>query len=151
LKEALVLIQKRQFIRLVTADNLINVEPAEIAIQQSEKTDLSLNNGSSHIYRMYAFGKVLEEQVKIQSNSTAVNQYVELAKDANIVTPISSLIILETEADYANNGIEKNVDTLGNSTINDDGTAAASPLPNQWIIVLLGLVLAFFYYRKKAI
>lgn len=155
LKTALKLIEKRQFVTLKTGENLVNIEPAEMAIQQSEKTNLSLNNGSTHLYRMYAFGKVLEEQVKIQSDSTAVNQYVDLAKDANIVTPITSLIVLETDEDYKNNGIEKNEGTLGNATINDttetNGDTNASPIPNQWIIALLGFVLAFFYYRKKAI
>jgi hypothetical protein len=36
------------------------------------------------------------------------NQFVDLAKEANIVTPISSLIVLETDEDYKKNGIEKN-------------------------------------------
>jgi len=129
---------------------------------------------------MYAFGKVLDEQVKIQntlsqhkyepdSNDTAsvtaisvdefneenikiqndslvYNKYVNLAKDANIVTPISSLIVLETDADYKNNGIEKNVDTLGNAAINNDG---AVPEPHEWLMIIIGFTTLFFYYRKN--
>ena len=94
---------------------------------------------------MYAFGKVLEEQVKIQNDSLVQNQYVNLAKDANIVTPISSLIVLETDEDYKNNGIEKNVDTLGNASINNDG---AVPEPHEWLLIILGSTILFFYYRK---
>jgi hypothetical protein len=33
-----------------------------------------------HIYRMYAFGKVLQEQVTIQNDSLKENQFVDLAK-----------------------------------------------------------------------
>ena len=95
---------------------------------------------------MYAFGKVLEDQVKIQNDSLAQNQYVTLAKDANIVTPISSLIVLETDADYKNNGIEKNVDTLGNASINNDG---AVPEPYEWLLIIIGLTSLFFYYQKN--
>ena len=95
---------------------------------------------------MYAFGKVLEEQVKIQEDSLAVNHYVSLAKDANIVTPISSLIVLETDADYEQNGIEKNVNTLGNASINNDG---AVPEPHEWLLIIIGLSLLFFYYKKS--
>jgi hypothetical protein len=39
----------------------------------------------NHIYRMYV-GKVLQEQVTIQDDSLKENQFVDLAKDANIVT-----------------------------------------------------------------
>ena len=94
---------------------------------------------------MYAFGKVLEEQVKIQTDSLANNKYVDLAKDANIVTPISSLIVLETDADYEKNGIEKNINTLGNASINNDG---AVPEPHEWAMIVLGLTALFFYYKR---
>jgi hypothetical protein len=83
-----------------------------------------------HIYRMYAFGKVLQEQVTIQNDSLKENQFVDLAKEANIVTPISSLIVLKTDEDYKKNGIEKNVNTLGNASINNDG---AVPEPRMVI------------------
>ena len=71
---------------------------------------------------------------------------MNLAKDANIVTPISSLIVLETDEDYKNNGIEKNVDTLGNASINNDG---AVPEPHEWLLIILGSTILFFYYRKN--
>jgi XrtN system VIT domain protein len=95
---------------------------------------------------MYAFGKVLDEQVKIQNDTLAANKYVTLAKDANVVTPISSLIVLETDADYENNGIEKNVDTLGNASIKNDG---AVPEPHEWIMIIIGLTTLLFYYQRN--
>jgi hypothetical protein len=39
---------------------------------------------------MYAFGKVLQEQVTIQNDSLKENQFVDLAKEANIVTQFLS-------------------------------------------------------------
>ena len=97
---------------------------------------------------MYAFGKVLQEQVAIQDDSLQENQFIHLAKDANIVTPISSLIVLETDEDYKNNGIEKNVNTLGNASINNDG---AVPEPHEWLLILIGLITVFVYYRRQNI
>ncbi|OXA68320.1 hypothetical protein B0A67_20965 [Flavobacterium aquidurense] len=146
LKNSLELINKNQFILFKTAANTVNIEPANIAIQEIPQTSATKSNGPNHIYRMYAFGKVLEEQVKIQNDSLVQNQYVDLAKDANILTPISSLIVLETDADYKNNGIEKNVDTLGNASINNDG---AVPEPHEWALIILGSTILFFYYRKN--
>ena len=92
------------------------------------------------------FNKVLEEHVAIQGDTLLQNQYITLAKEANIVTPISSLIVLETDTDYENNGIEKNVNTLGNASMNNDG---AVPEPHEWLMIILGLGLIFFYYKKS--
>lgn len=145
LKNSLDLIHKNQFVLFKTDTNTVNIEPANISITESPQTGTTKSNGPNHIYRMYAFGKVLDEQVKIQNDSLVQNQYVDLAKDANIVTPISSLIVLETDADYKNNGIEKNVDTLGNASINNDG---AVPEPHEWLLIILGSTILFFYYKK---
>ncbi|WP_289665454.1 XrtN system VIT domain-containing protein [Flavobacterium panacagri] len=145
LQNSLKMIQQNQFAVYKTEENSVNIEPAGISIQETTKESSSKKDGPNHIYRMYAFGKVLEEQVKIQNDTLAVNKYVTLAKDANIVTPISSLIVLETDEDYKKNGIEKNVDTLGNASIKNDG---AVPEPHEWIMIIIGLTTLLFYYRK---
>lgn len=145
-KECLKLIEQNQFILYKTEKNTVNIEPAHISISENSKNDTLKSKGPDHIYRMYAFGKVLEEHVKIQNDTLAQNQYVELAKEANIVTPISSLIVLETDEDYKNNGIEKNVNTLGNASINNDG---AVPEPHEWLLIIIGSTILFFYYRKS--
>ncbi|MGE6356470.1 XrtN system VIT domain-containing protein [Flavobacterium sp. NPDC079362] len=151
LKNTLQLINENQFVLFKNDINSVNIEPANISITQNPQNNTLKINGPDHIYRMYAFGKVLEEQVKIQNDTLTSNSYVELAKDANIVTPISSLIVLETDDDYKNNGIEKNVDTLGNASINNDGSV---PEPHEWLLIILGSTMLFIYYaknKKKAI
>jgi XrtN system VIT domain protein len=145
-KNCLKLIQQNHFVLYKTEKNTVNIQLANISITENPKNDSLKNIGPNHIYRMYAFGKVMEEQVKIQNDSLANNQYVDLAKDANIVTPISSLIVLETDDDYKKNGIEKNVDTLGNASINNDG---AVPEPHEWLLIIIGSTVLFFYYRKN--
>lgn len=145
LKNCKNLINENQFMELKTAKNIVNIEPANIAIQQNLATEKTKNSGSNHIYRLYAFGKVLADQVEIQNDSLAQNKYVDLAKDANIVSPISSLIVLETDTDYKANGIEKNVDTLGNASINNHG---AVPEPHEWALIIIGLTMLLVYYRK---
>jgi XrtN system VIT domain protein len=145
-QNSLKMIAQHQFVLFKTNKNMVNIEPANISIEEKPQDNISKGNGPNHIYRMYAFGKVLEEQVKIQSDTLASNQYVELAKDANIVTPISSLIVLETDEDYKNNGIEKNVNTLGNASINNDGSV---PEPHEWLLIIIGISTLYFYYRKN--
>ena len=146
LNNSLKMIKENHFTTFKTAENLVNIESAQISIQENSKDSISKSSGSNHIYRMYAFGKVLEEQVKIQGDTLAANKYITLAKDANIVTPISSLIVLETDDDYKKNGIEKNVDTLANASINNDG---AVPEPHEWALIFIACTTLFFYYRKS--
>jgi XrtN system VIT domain protein len=145
-QNSLKIIAQHQFVQFKTDKNLVNIEPANISIQEKPQDSISKGNGPNHIYRMYAFGKVLEEQVKIQTDTLASNQYVELAKEANIVTPISSLIVLETDEDYKKNGIDKNVNTLGNASINNDGSV---PEPHEWLLIIIGISTLYFYYRKN--
>lgn len=140
------LISKNQFEVIQKNENLINLEVANVAIEEKDIIENLKGNGSNHIFRMYAFGKVLDEQVKIQTDSLANNKYVNLAKEANIVTPISSLIVLETDEDYENNGIEKNVNTLGNASINNDG---AVPEPHEWAMIILLILSLLYYYNQQ--
>ena len=146
LKNCIKSLQSNSFPTNKNAENIVNIEQANISIHEIEKTNEIEKNGNNHIFRMYAFNKVLDEQVKIQSDSTAQNQFVSLAKEANIVTPISSLIVLETDADYEKNGIEKNVNTLGNASINNEG---AVPEPHEWLLIFIALGCLFFYYKKN--
>lgn len=145
LENCLKLIKNQQYVSYPNAVNSINIESSNLSIHEKNSNGFA-TNGSSHLFRMYAFNKVLEEQVAIQDDTLMENKYVALAKEANIVTPISSLIVLETDADYENNGIEKNVNTLGNASINNDG---AVPEPHEWMLIMLGLALVFFYYKKS--
>ncbi|MBE8725900.1 XrtN system VIT domain-containing protein [Flavobacterium hungaricum] len=140
------LIANNYFIKFKTEHNSINLETAGISIHENPETNQTSLKGSNHLYRMFCFGKVLNDQIRIQNDSLAQNQYVELAKDANIVTPISSLLVLETDRDYEDNGIEKNIDTLGNASINNDG---AVPEPYEWAMIIIGLTIILMYYRKQ--
>ena len=42
--------------------------------------------------------------------------------------------------------LEKNVDTLGNASINNDG---AVPEPHEWALIFIAGTTLFLYYRKS--
>jgi XrtN system VIT domain protein len=146
LNECLKTIKENSFISPKTAKNRVNLEIAGISINENPASIATKNTGINHIYRMYAFGKVLSEYVAQEADSLANNNYIYLVKDANIVTPVSSLIVLETDADYETHGIEKNVNTLGNASINNDGSV---PEPHEWLMILLGLSALLFYSKRQ--
>ena len=143
---AIELISNNKFQSIGKEENSVYIESSQMAISEVEALPNIVSSGSNHLYRMYAFCKVLDNQMDIQADTLAKNKFVDLAKDANIVTPISSLIVLETDQDYANNGIEKNVNTLENANINNDG---AVPEPEEWALILVGLLSIVLYIVKN--
>ncbi|MCL9804630.1 XrtN system VIT domain-containing protein [Flavobacterium amniphilum] len=146
LKECVELIAKNHFIIIRRNENRVNLEVADVAIEESPANTNSKNNGSNHIFRMYAFARILDEQIKIQEDTLSTNKFVDLAKEANVVSPVSSLIVLETDEDYENNGIEKNVNTLGNASVNNDG---AVPEPHEWAMIIILVLTLLFYYKRQ--
>ena len=71
---------------------------------------------------------------------------VALADKAHIVTPVSSLIVLETQADYDRFNIKKSKNALGNATLNNAG---AAPEPHEWLLILLAFGVIGWTIRQR--
>lgn len=146
LQHATQLVAKKAFEGYPLQPHTVAVLPAQMAITETTSNPHLPSTGSDHLYRLFAFNQILNEQVAIQADSTLQNRYVYLAKETNIVSPISSLIVLETDEDYENNGIEKNVNTLGNASINNHG---AVPEPHEWALLGIMFIVFGIYYNKN--
>ncbi|MBC7774522.1 MAG: XrtN system VIT domain-containing protein, partial [Phycisphaerae bacterium] len=74
-------------------------------------------NGSApdHLFRLFAYNTVLRELRGRASDEPG--HLARLAEQANVVTPITSLVTLESKADYERFGIQKTegLNTLGNA------------------------------------
>jgi hypothetical protein len=82
----------------------------------------------------------------LQNDSIAPLAY-ELVSDANVVSPISSLIVLETQNDYDRFDIKKDKDALDNADIHNDG---AVPEPHEWMLIILLLVSVLYINLKSS-
>lgn len=74
------------------------------------------------------------------------SKYLKLAEDGYFVSPISSLVVLETEKDYKRFGIEKNQSKLGQSKIKPPGIV---PEPEEWLLFIICLIALIFFYRNQ--
>ncbi len=97
-----------------------------------------------HLLRLYSYNKILERHSR-QSNGPEVDLIGE-ANEAFVVSPVSSLIVLETQADYERFDIDVNDRSLKNAAIKSDGGV---PEPHEWAIILVCTGLIFFTYRQK--
>ncbi|MEL6625921.1 MAG: hypothetical protein AAFQ92_10390 [Bacteroidota bacterium] len=121
---------------------------AQMYIQEMEQDALSKVDtaGSNHLFRLYMYQHVLAEIGSAFFDKEALeHQWTEDAARAYIVTPVSSLIVLETVEDYERFDIEKNKDSIGNAKLNNNG---AVPEPHEWALIVLVVLSILFYVHK---
>ena len=74
------------------------------------------------------------------------DELIDRAKEAYVVTPVSSLVTLETQKDYERFDIEApGKNSLKNASIKQSG---AVPEPHEWVLIAICLAFAVVLYRK---
>jgi len=130
--------------------NMVNLAGNGISIEKGVSTNAP--GGSDHLMRLFYYQSIMN-QIGNAYFSSEEESYIEesltnAASIANVVTPLSSLIVLETQKDYDRFEIERNKDSLGNATISNQG---AVPEPHEWALIIVGLSLVILLYFKKGI
>ncbi|MEO1416869.1 MAG: XrtN system VIT domain-containing protein [Bacteroidota bacterium] len=124
------------------------IPSAQMYIREVELDAVSQvdTTGSNHLFRLYMYQHVLAEIGSEFFDKKALErQWTEDAARAYIVTPVSSLIVLETVEDYERFDIEENKDSIGNAQLNNNG---AVPEPHEWALIVLVVLSILFYIRK---
>lgn len=128
--------------------NMVHVAGNGLSIK---KTDTNKSTtGSDHLMRLFYYQAIMDEIGKRYFGSNE-KSYIEkeltsAASVANVVTPVSSLIVLETQQDYERFDIERNKDSLGNASIKNQG---AVPEPHEWALIIVGMLLMGWFYFKQ--
>ena len=101
-----------------------------------------------HLMRLFTYNNILRELGKDYFHKKAMaKDLIQAAKEAYVVTPISSLIVLETQEDYDRFNIKKSKNSLQNASIGDSG---AVPEPEEWLLIILVLMTTcYFYFRAQ--
>jgi XrtN system VIT domain protein len=81
------------------------------------------------------------------NNDYITDALVDEAATAYIVSPVSSLIVLETKEDYKRFGIEDKENSLHNASKDSSG---AVPEPHEWaLIILFAVFVLYVSFRHK--
>ncbi|WNJ16724.1 XrtN system VIT domain-containing protein [Pontibacter sp. G13] len=121
------------------------------------------NTAPDHLARLFVYQDLMREIGRQYFDRAALEEnWVRKAELGFVLSPISSLIVLETDQDYDRFGIEENEETLGNAQVNpptslgggsvlsshnEDG---AVPEPHEWALILLVLMAGGYFWRMKA-
>jgi XrtN system VIT domain protein len=121
---------------------------ADAGMRIARSTDSSLAQGPDHLARLFVYNYVLKElgQQVSASDSGNVSTLVAAAKEAYIVSPLSSLIVLETKADYDKYDIKDEGNTLKNAALKGHGTV---PEPHEWVLFMIAVLLLMYAWTEK--
>lgn len=127
-----------------TVPQVPTVAQASTAAQASAAPD--------HLLRLFAYRRI-QQQLSgrlpgdyTREDPATVDALATTAQQAGIVSPVSSLVVLETDDDYKKFNITQSQNSLKNATLHSKGSV---PEPGEWalLITVLGFLL-FIKFRS---
>ena len=143
------LLSANEFPTLPANPEIVAIPEAGIQIVKSESTESvkASQAAPDHLLRMFAYNKIIKGiGEEYFSDDYHNDELLATAETANVVSPISSLIVLETLNDYKRFEIDENKNSLGNAAIQSSG---AVPEPHEWAIIILCLAFVAVVYFKR--
>lgn len=138
-------IQTGQFPRAVENDDLVVIPQSGLSIYRLPKSGSS--GGSDHVLRLFAYNAVMRASGKgLKTDLPESDAIVEQARRSNVVTPLTSLVVLETSKDYERFNIREVEDGLGNAALQGKG---AVPEPHEWALMAIAAVFIGYYMIQR--
>lgn len=150
------LAQQKQFPALDSNPKKVVLHQANMMVLQTPSTSSTVSTAPDHLMRLFSYNQILKKIGKGYFKSGYENQdLIDIASTAHIVSPISSMIVLETQKDYDRFDIEENEDGLGNASDKNglknatNNSSGAVPEPHEWCFILLISFGLLFLQLKK--
>ncbi len=139
------ILSKNVFNGLTENENSVLIDDAGIVIER-KPTNASTGNAPDHLMRLFAYNDLMRQMKGgIFSAAEVDSQLVTQAQEAYIVTPLSSLIVLESAKDYERFNIKDSENSLHNASLKSNG---AVPEPHEWALIILTAI-ALIWVRFK--
>jgi XrtN system VIT domain protein len=88
--------------------------------------------------RLFAYNHIMSQlKSTLSDNASQDTTLVSEAEKAYIVTPVSSLVVLESQKDYDRFDIKKSRHTLDDATMKSNG---AVPEPGEWALIIVAVL-----------
>lgn len=140
------LLDAHQFPLNIENDQRVIIESAEMAILASE--GIGSSTAPDHLQRLFAYNHIMHAMgPHLLTGGETADTLVAEAKAAHIVTPLSSLIVLETQQDYDRFNIKDSNNSLKNASMNNNG---AVPEPHEWLLIIAGVLLILWLKYRPA-
>ncbi len=139
------LLQTAQFAKEAENENEVVVHSAGISIVKQPGAVAS--HAPDHLMRLFAYNHIMQQLGQQGINGVPHNSaMVQQAQTAYVVSPVSSLVVLESQRDYERFGIEDSQQSLKNASLQSKG---AVPEPHEWILIIAGAIVAIYLMFKS--
>ncbi|MEJ2882867.1 XrtN system VIT domain-containing protein [Pedobacter sp. GR22-6] len=129
-------------------DTLVCIPSAQLAITKKETASTTVKaNTPDHLLRLFAYNDILKRMATTYfANDYDREELIKTADEAFIASPVSSLVVLETQRDYERFGIDESKKSLQNASMNSSG---AAPEPEEWMLIILAITtMAYILHRN---
>jgi XrtN system VIT domain protein len=142
------MIVKKQFVLASESDDAISIHSA--GIQVTRKNTTLSGTAPDDLMRLYAYNHILQRAgTSVLNDNLEDSTLMTEASEAHIVSPFSSLVVLETQKDYDRFDITSSKNSLENASMKSKG---AVPEPHEWaLIIVVLLLLAILKFRPHLI
>ena len=107
-------------------------------VREDSTTAASPVAAPDHLMRLFTYNSILQQAgVGLLTGKELSDTLVAAAEKAHVVTPVSSLIVLEKQKDYDDFDIKASKNSLENAAIHSKG---AVPEPHEWALIILVIV-----------
>lgn len=139
------LLTDNMFVDDTENDDRVIIHKTDMVIERSNGDRPS--SGPDHVMRLFAYNHIMQKLgTGLILNRPIEDQLVEEARKAYVVTPLSSLIVLETERDYKRFDIQDSDSSLSNASL---GSKGAAPEPHEWLLIITGvLLMTYLKFRR---
>lgn len=121
-------------------DEKVIIHSAKMALTKSASVE-SKTNVPDHLMRLFAYNHIMKQMGRNVAGDSIREQLIEESKQAYIVSPVSSLVVLESAEDYKRFNINDSENSLQNATSKSRG---AVPEPHEWALIFLALIMALY-------
>jgi XrtN system VIT domain protein len=142
------LLDRKQFPSAIENEQQIVVHDANMIIEKKPTNDSDgQDNAPDHLARLFAYNDIMRRVgSKFFSDDFIDEQLVNEAAKAYVVSPVSSLIVLETKQDYERFGIKDIENSLENASKQSSG---AVPEPHEWALIILFVLFVIFTIGRQ--
>lgn len=148
LKEVLQLLENQRFPANQEDSANVVLSKAGVKIRQIDTAPAGNGTAPDHLMRLFAYNDLMKSVGENFFDKDFIeNTLIGQAQVAYIVTPVSSLVTLETQEDYDRFDIEKpSENSLKNASIKSSG---AVPEPHEWLLILFALTVALWLFGRS--
>lgn len=141
------LLKLNQFPMADESDDKIVLHDAQLIIQKSQSDGVARGTAPDHLARLFAYNDIMRKVGANYFSKNYINEaLVSEAARAYVVSPVSSLIVLESQRDYDRFGIKDTGNSLHNASKQSSG---AVPEPHEWALIIMFVLLVAYASLKR--